>query len=81
MANLTGRQVGMGRVFGASLFGDQWRQAARRKEESGGKKERATAGMAGRDAVPPSSGFFDGGRGSREGSLIGEYLLLLAVFY
>ena len=34
-----------------------------REEESGGEKERATAGMAGRDAVLPSSEFFDGGRG------------------
>ena len=37
-----------------------------------GEGERATVGMAGREAVPPSSAFFDGGRGSREGSLIGE---------
>ena len=33
------------------------------KEESGGEKERDTAGMAGRNDVLPSSGFFDGGRG------------------
>ena len=64
--------MGMGRVCGASLFGDQRRRAARRKEESGGENERATVGMAGRDAVPLSSRFFDGGRGSREGSLICE---------
>ena len=35
-------------------------------EQQGARRspvERATAGMAGRDAVPPSSGFFDGGRG------------------
>ena len=50
------------------------KRAVRRKEESGGEKERATAGMAGRDAVPPSSGFSDGGRGSMEGNLIGEFL-------
>ena len=57
----------MGRVYGASRFGDERRPAARRKEESGGLKERATAGLTGRAAVPPSSGlfdgFFDGGRG------------------
>ena len=52
-----------GCVCGASLFGDERIRAARRKEESGGEKERATAGMTGRDAIPPSSGFFDGGRG------------------
>ena len=51
-----------GHVCGANLFGDKRRRAARRKE-SGGEKERATVGMAGRDAIPPSSGFFDGGRG------------------
>ncbi len=54
------------RAFGASLFGDQLRRAARRKEESGGEKVSATAGTAGRDAVSPSSDLFDGGRGSRE---------------
>ena len=43
-----------------------------RKEESGGEKERATPGMTWRDTVPPSSGFLDGGIGSKEGSLIGE---------
>ena len=53
----------MGRVCGTSLFADQQRRAARRKKESCGEKERATAGMAGRDAVPPSSGFFEGGKG------------------
>ena len=44
------------------FFRDQRRRAARRKEKSGGEKERATAGMSGRDAVLPSSEFFDGGR-------------------
>ena len=53
----------MGHVCGASLFGDQRLQAARRKEESGGEKERATTRMAGRDTVLPSSGFLYGGRG------------------
>ena len=38
--------VGMGRVCGAGPFGDRRRRAATRKEESGGEKERATAGMA-----------------------------------
>ena len=52
----------MGRVCGASCLGDQRRRVARRREESGGEKG-ATAGMARRDAVPPSSGFLDGGRG------------------
>ena len=66
MANLTGRLVGMGRVLGASLFGHQRRRATRRKEESGGEKERATAGMAWRAAVPLSSRFFNGGRGSKQ---------------
>ena len=61
-----------GSIFEASLFGDQRKRAARRNEESGGEKERATAGMAGRDAVLPSRGFSDGGRESRGGSLIGE---------
>ena len=54
---------GEGQFFWSQIFLDQRRRAARRKEESGGENERATAGMAGRDAVPPSSGFFDGGRG------------------
>ena len=39
-------------------FEDQRRRAARRKEEFGGEKERTTAGMAERDAILPSSGFF-----------------------
>ena len=56
----------------ASLFGDQRRRTAKRKEESSGEKERATAGLAGRDAVPPSSGFFAGERRGMEGSFIGE---------
>ena len=64
----------MGRICGTSLCGDQRRRAARRKEESGGEKERATAAMAGRAAVPPPSRFFGGGRGIREGSLMGELL-------
>ena len=72
MANLTESLVRIGHVFGASLFRDQRRREARRKEESG-EEERATAGMAGRDSVPPSLRFFDGGRRSREGSLIGEW--------
>ena len=41
------------------VFEDQRRHAARRKEQSGGEKARATIGMAGICAVPPSSGFFD----------------------
>ena len=32
-----------------------------------GQQPPSTAGAAGRDAVPPSSGFFDGDGGSREG--------------
>ena len=63
---------GKGRAFGASLFGDQRRRAARRKEESGEEKKKATAGMAGKEAALPSSGFFDGGRGSREGNFVGK---------
>ena len=74
MANLTGRLVGRATCCWSQHFGDQRRRAARRKKETGGEKERATAGMAGRDAVPQSSGFFDGGRGSRESSLINEFL-------
>ena len=59
-------------VFGASRFGDHRRQAARRKKDSGAEKERAAGGMTGRDAVPPSSGVFYGGRWSREGISISE---------
>ena len=53
----------MGNVSGARLFGDQRLQAARRKEEFGGEKERDTADMKGRDAVPPCSRLFYGGKG------------------
>ena len=58
--------MGMSHVCGASRFGGEQQRVARRKEEFGGEKERATAGMAGRDDIPPSSGFFDGGRGEAD---------------
>ncbi len=61
-------------VLGASRFGDHRRRAARRKKNSGAEKERAAGGMTGRDAVPPSSEFSYGGRGSREGISMGELL-------
>ena len=56
----------------ASHFEDQRRRATRRKEKSGGDKETANASMAGKDDVRPSWGFFGGGGGSREGSLISK---------
>ena len=44
-----------------TFLGDQ-RRRAKRKEESGVEKERATVRIAGSDAIPPLWGFFDGGR-------------------